>query len=68
MADPPDLSQQIQDAAVAGIRSHAVDGQETVAVPIADLIAADKYLATRGALARGRRGFKLAKIIPPGAG
>jgi hypothetical protein len=68
MADPPDLSQPIQDAATAGIQSHAVDGQMTVAKPISELIAADKYMASRAALAKGRRGFKLAKLVPPGAG
>ena len=63
----PDLSQQIQDAAEAGVSSVSIDGNTTVALPVKDLIEADRYLASKAAMSRTRRGFKLAKLVPPGA-
>jgi hypothetical protein len=68
MADPPDLSQQIQDAAEAGVSSVTIDGQTVSAVPVKDLIEADRHLAAKAAMAKGRRGFRLSKIVPPAAG
>jgi ABC-type sugar transport system substrate-binding protein len=68
MADPPDLSPQIEAAAAAGVQSVTVDGQTTIVVPLRDQIEADRYLASKAAARSGRRGFRLAKIVPPGAG
>jgi len=71
MADLTDtIEQAAQDPAAA-----ASDGQSATARPIADLIAADRYLkgqqATEGANANGgpRSGWgalRAAKAIPPG--
>ena len=68
MADPTDLSSVISDAATAGVQSVTIDGNTTEATPIPDLIQADRYLASKAAAAKGRRGFKMTKIIAPAAG
>lgn len=68
MADPTDLTPQIEAAVVSGVQSVTVDGQTVSAVPVQDQIAADRYLASKAAAAKGRRGFRLAKIVPPAAG
>jgi len=68
MADPVDLTPQISAAVVAGVQSVTVDGQTVSAVPVQDQIAADRYLASKAATAKGRRGFRLSKIIPPASG
>jgi hypothetical protein len=68
MADPTDLSPQIEAAVVAGVQSATVDGQTVTAIPIQDQIAADRYLASKAAVKNRNRGFRLAKIVPPGAG
>lgn len=67
-ADPPDLSQQIQDAATAGVQSATVDGNTTVAMSVQDQIAADRYLASKSTVTNRRRGFRMSKLIPPSAG
>jgi hypothetical protein len=68
MADPTDLAPQIEAAVVAGVQSTTVDGQTVTAIPIQDQIAADRYLASKAAVKNRNRGFRLAKIIAPGAG
>jgi hypothetical protein len=68
MADPTDLAPQIEAAVVAGVQSSTVDGQTVTAIPIQDQIAADRYLASKAAVKNRNRGFRLAKIVPPGAG
>lgn len=68
MPDPADLSPQIEAAVVAGVASATVDGQTVTAIPIQDQIAADRYLASKAAVKNRNRGFRMAKIVPPGAG
>jgi ABC-type sugar transport system substrate-binding protein len=68
MADPTDLAPQIEAAVVAGVQSVTVDGQTVTQIPVQDQIAADRYLASKAAVKNRNRGFRLAKIIPPGAG
>jgi len=68
MADPPDLSPQIEEAATAGIQSATVDGNTTVAMSVKDQIEADRYLAAKAATRTGRRGFRMAKLVSPSAG
>ena len=46
----PDLSDTIEDRAEEGVESHTADGETTTATSIPDLIAADKYLASKSAL------------------
>jgi hypothetical protein len=68
MADPTDLSPQIEAAVVAGVQSATVDGQTVTQMSVQDQIAADRYLASKAAVKNRNRGFRLAKIVPPGAG
>lgn len=65
MADPADLSQTIADEAAAPLSSSS-DGQASTGRPIADLIAADRYLAAKAAAGQRRRGLSFSKLIPPG--
>lgn len=60
-----DLSQTIADAA-AEPKSVQNGDQKVEAKPIADLIAADKYLAAKAAAARSPR-VVFNKLVPPGA-
>lgn len=68
MADPTDLSPQIEAAVVAGVQSVTVDGQTVTQMSVQDQIAADRYLASKAAVKNRNRGFRLSKIVPPGAG
>jgi hypothetical protein len=68
MGTATDLTPQIEAAVTAGVSSATVDGQTTTIVPVKDQIEADRYLAQKAANAKGRRGFRLAKIVPPAAG
>ena len=70
-----DLSSNIEQAA-AEAKSAASDGQSAEAVPIADLIAADHYLAAKASLANpsgpggpksGWNALRPARVVPPGA-
>ena len=36
--------------------------------PIADQIAADRYLASKQAMSRRNRGLRISRIVPPGTG
>ena len=72
----PDLSDQIEDAANSPARVSTSAGAVD-AVPIPDLIAADKYLAERDALDGSNdnggprspwaRCLRPARVVPPGA-
>jgi hypothetical protein len=64
MAD--DLDQQIRDAA-AGPAEVTIDGQTVRQQPLADQIAADRYLASKDAAKSKRLGIRLIKLSPPGA-
>lgn len=64
MAD--DLSQEIRDAA-AGPQQVTVDGQTVQQRPLAELVEADRYLASKTAAAKNHRGLRFTKLVPPGA-
>lgn len=64
MAD--DLKDAIQENA-AGPESVEVDGVRVKQHPLADQIAADKYLAGKTAASAGGMGFRFVKLVPPGA-
>jgi hypothetical protein len=49
-----------------GPASVQTDAGTVVAQSIPDMIAADKYLASRAAPAAGNRGLRFNKLIPPG--
>ena len=57
----------IDGLATTGVQRAAVDGQSVDAVPIRDLIEADKYRAANAAAQRNHRGLFLTKIRAPGA-
>lgn len=65
MADDPDLTDAITEAA-ADPQRVSVDGVSADARPLKDLIEADKYLKQQAATKKGRRGFRISKMIPPG--
>jgi ABC-type sugar transport system substrate-binding protein len=54
MADPADLSPQIEAAVVAGVQSVTVDGQTVTQMSVQDQIAADRYLASKAAVKNGK--------------
>jgi antitoxin (DNA-binding transcriptional repressor) of toxin-antitoxin stability system len=60
-----DLSNDIAQQAVEPIAA-AVDGQSATGRPVADLIAADQYLAGKAAARRRRRGIRFTKLTTPG--
>ena len=63
---PDDLTETIEDAA-AEPESASADGQAVKQRSIAELIAADKYLAGKtSAQTDPRVGFTRVKIVPPG--
>ncbi len=62
---PIDLSAQIEQAA-ADPQSATSDNQSATARPIADLIAADQYLAAKAAIGLKYRGIRMSKILPAG--
>lgn len=61
-----DLSATISQAA-ADPQSSTSDGQSTSARPIADLVAADRYLAQKSALTKRGRGLAFRKFLVAGA-
>lgn len=63
---PQDLTPEIADVA-SGAKSVTFDGVHSEAQPIADLIKADCYLKGQQAVAAGRPGFRVQKLIAPGA-
>jgi hypothetical protein len=65
MAEPIDLTPQIATNA-QGPASASVDGQSVSQHSLQDQIDADKYLASKEASKRPRRGLRFTKIIPPG--
>lgn len=62
----PDLSERIEDVA-EGPASVSSDGATVAAHSLADLIEADKYLATKEAAAQVHRGMRFTKLRMPGA-
>ena len=65
MAQPTDLAGEIASQAVEP-SSSASDGQSATARPVADLIAADRYLAAKAAAVGRRKGMTFSKLVPPG--
>jgi hypothetical protein len=69
------VQEAIEQTAKAGVESVSVDGQTAKAIPLAQLLEADRYLAGKTALtgtnANGgpRSGWGMlrpAKVVPPG--
>jgi hypothetical protein len=65
VAEPTDLTDVIAEEA-ASPSSSASDGQSATGRPLADLIAADRYLAAKAAAQSRRKGLTFSKLIPPG--
>ncbi len=53
--------------AVAGPRSASSDGQSVESHPLPDLIAAEKYLASKRAACNPARGLRFTRLVPPGS-
>jgi hypothetical protein len=67
VADANDLATDIAQQAVEPA-STTSDGQSATGRPVADLIAADQYLAQKAARAKRRRGIYFSQLVTPGAG
>jgi len=63
---PTDLDDTIRQNATGPARA-SVDGQSVDQHPLADQIAADRYLASKRATRKAGLGVKTTKLIPPGA-
>jgi len=61
-----DLTEQIEQAAETPAAA-SQDGRSATARPIADLIAADKYLASKEAASRGMSGVLFQQMKSPSA-
>ena len=64
MAD--ELKDAIKDNA-SGPASAEVDGQRVTQHKLTDQIAADRYVKSSEAVAKGHRGLRISKLVPPGA-
>lgn len=53
MPDSSDITDQIAETAANGVQSASEDGRSVQAVPIADLIAAEKHVAQKESLSSG---------------
>jgi len=61
-----DLAETIEEAA-ASPAAATVDGNSATARPIADLIDADRYLASKQAVRQNPRlGMRITRAVPPG--
>lgn len=60
-----DLESTIETAAEKPV-SMSVDGVTVTQRPIADLIAADRYLSAKKASRHKSRGIRFTQIVPPG--
>jgi len=65
VSTPTDLSETIAEEAALPVSSSS-DGQSSTGRSIADLIAADTYLAAKAARKNAARGVMFSKLIPPG--
>ena len=54
-------------AAMTGPKSVSSDAGTVEQQPLADLIAADKYLSAKCAASSTRRGLRITQLVPPGA-
>lgn len=75
MPTADDIADTIAQTAADGVQAATVDGNSATATPIADLIAAEKHVAAKTALAGSnacggpRSGWRLlrpARAVPPG--
>lgn len=64
---PDDLTSSIADAAKSPKKVEG-DAGSVEQHSLADQIAADRYLASKKALNSKNRGFRVTKMVPPGAG
>lgn len=66
---PDSINESIEQAAIAGIASHSVDGESTTAMSVNDQIAAKKFLQANAAIDDFETlfGTNRAKMIPPGS-
>jgi hypothetical protein len=61
------IADAIRESA-AGPKKASNDAGSVEQHPIADQIAADRYLASKEAVSRRNRGLRLSRIVPPGMG
>lgn len=66
MSDELITDEEIAEAA-KGAASFNADGVTVQAVPVKDLIEADKHLASKEASTRKLGGIRMGRFIPPGA-
>jgi len=64
MAD--ELKEVIEENA-SGPASAEVDGQRVTQHKLKDQIEADRYVKSSDAVAKGHRGLRISKMVPPGA-
>ena len=67
----PDETPSIADAIPAnasGLKKASNDAGSVEQHPIADQIAADRYLASKQAMSRRNRGLRISRIVSPGTG
>lgn len=63
----PSIADAIRDNA-AGLKKASNDAGSVEQHPIADQIAADRYLASKQAMSRRNLGLRISRIVPPGMG
>jgi len=61
----PDLSDRIEEIAFGPAEAES-DGQKVKQLPVADAIAADKYLAAKESAAKRHGGIRITKLRMPG--
>ena len=61
-----DLSTNIENAATSPAEA-SVDGTTVKQRPLSEMIEADRYLASKAAMANPMRGLRFSKITPPGS-
>jgi len=64
MAAPTTIPEQIDQAAVAGVKSVSVDGVSVTKMDVDELIKADQYAKTATASAKNHFGLRLAVGLP----
>ena len=65
--ETPSIADAIRDNA-AGLKKAYNDAGSVEQHPVADQIAADRYLASKQAVSRRNRGLRISRIVPPGMG
>lgn len=67
MSEAADIQQTIIDAAADGIQTVIVDGDRVDAKPVAELIQADQYIASKNAATNPSFGVRFSQLVPPGS-